>query len=300
MRLGQLRLEAGRHAEAEHEFRRALALHPEDPDATSGLAVTYEKMGRATDAERLYLKALTLRPGHAATFNLYAVFLFYAGRYQEAAANFRRFTELMPTARGFANLAAAYQALGAYEDAERANERSIALEPTTDGYLGLGLVYYYTGRYADARLTLQKAVALSPTNYDAWVSLGDAYRWSPGMRDKSTEAYKKAVDAAREALAVNPRDALAHAVSAISLAKLGRSNEATAESNAAVKIDPTNKATLYAAAVEAHLRGASDAAVTWLERAVQAGYSVSDLQRDPELKSMQDDPAFRRVLQHHK
>jgi len=49
---------------------------------------------------------------------------------------------------------------------------------------------------------------------------------------------------------------------------------------------------LYSAAVVASLRGNSDVAVGWLQRAVSAGYPVVDLQHDPEFKSAHADPSF--------
>ncbi|HUP49605.1 MAG TPA: protein kinase [Thermoanaerobaculia bacterium] len=297
VRLGHLRLEGGRYDEAEREFRRALALSVDDPDATLGLAVAHEKLGRAAEAEKMYVKALSLRPDHGGTYNRYAVFLFYAGRYEEAAANFRRFTELTPTARGFSNLGEAYRSLGRYDDAQRAHLESIALEQTTDGYTGLGHVYYYTGRHTEARQAYQTAVALSPTNYEAWIGLGHAFRSSGSARDRWIDAYEKGLSAARGAIAINSRDSIAQAMAAIALAKLGRPDEAAAASTAALRIDPTDKIARYAAAVVAVARGAPNSALTWLDSAVRAGYPVSDLLRDPDFESIRSDPAFRRALQ---
>ena len=224
------------------------------------------------------------------------MFLFNAGRHEEAAANFLRYTQLQPTALGFSNLGAAYQALGRYDEAQRAYERSIALEPTSDAYLNLGSVYYYTGRYADACRALEKATSLSPGSHFAWVTLGDAYRWSPDLKQKSNGAYESAINAARAAVAVNPRDAVAHANEAIALAKLGSATDAASESNTALKLDPNNQTVLYSAAVVALLRGNPDVAVGWLQRAVSAGYPISDLQRDPEFQSIHGDPAFPRPV----
>ena len=84
------------------------------------------------------------------------------------------------------------------------------------------------------------------------------------------------------------------------LAKIGRFAEASNESSLALKIDPTNQTVLYSAALVAFLRGSLDVALTWLERAVSSGYPITDLQRDPEFGSLQDDAAFRRILQSRK
>ena len=292
VRLGQLRSASGRYADAEREYKRALALRADNADAYIGLAETNESMGHASAAEAMYKKAIELRPNNGNTYNRYAVFVFNAGRYDEAAANFRRFTELMPTSRGFSNLGAAYQALGRYDDARQAYEKSIALEPTSNAYVNLGMLHYYTGDFPEASRIDERATSLAPGSYAAWLALGDAYRWTPGMRSKSAGAYESAVKAAREALAVNAKDAVAHATAANALAKLSRSNEAAAEIDRALKIDPTNQTVLYSAAVVASLRGNSDVAVGWLQRAVSAGYPVVDLQHDPEFKSAQADPSF--------
>jgi serine/threonine protein kinase/tetratricopeptide (TPR) repeat protein len=300
IRLGQLRREVGRYADAEREFRRALSLYGDSPDAYLGLAETYAGMGRGADAEEMYKKAIAMRPNHAGTYNSYAIFLLNAGRTGEAATNFRRFTELLPTPRGFNNLGAAYQALGKYDEARAAYEKSIALGPYSDAYANLGMLHFYMGNFREAARALEQAVALSPDSYLAWLALGDTYRWSPEMRGRSSGAYERAVSAAREAIDVNAHDAVAHASSANALAKLGRLPEASAESDRALKLDPTNQNVLYDAAVVAQLRGNGDAAVGWLQRAVGAGYSIADLQHDPEFRTARADPAFPRIVAEQK
>ena len=296
VRLGQVRSASGRFDDAEREFVRALSLRRDYPDAVLGLAAVHESKGRAGQAEGLYRKAIDLRPDHANTFNRYAVFLYNSGRYPEAVANFRRFNELLPTARGFSNLAAAEWALGRYDEARAAAQRSIELEPTSDAYINLGSVEYYSGAYPNALKAFEKATQLAPASYAAWVGLGDTYRWSPGLQSKAAGAYRTALEQTRRTLAVNPREHAARAAAAICFAKTGRINDAATEINAALKMNPTDPVVLYNAAVVALLRETPDVAVTWLERAVGAGYSSFDLQRDPEFKAMREDAAFRRAI----
>jgi serine/threonine-protein kinase len=291
VRLGQLRNAAGRYSDAEHEFRRALELRSDNADAYVGLADTYELMGRASAAEEMYKKALSLRPEYANFYDAYAFFLFNAGRTKEAAANFLRATQLMPTSRGFNNLGGAYQALGDYPAARQAYEKAISLSADSYAYVNLGTLCYYDGKYAEAAHDLNEAVKLARGNYQAWLALGDTYRWS-GARPKSTDPYENAVKSARDAIAVNPRDAVAHATCANALAKLGRLNESNAEITSALKLDPTNQSVRYHAAVVSLLRGNSDVAVDWLQRAVSAGYPFTDLSHDPEFQSLHADPSF--------
>jgi tetratricopeptide (TPR) repeat protein/TolB-like protein len=291
VRLGQLRNAVGRSADAEHEFRRALELRGDNADAYVGLADTYGSMGRASAAEEMYKKALSLRPDHANFYDAYAFFLFNAGRPKEAAANFLRATQLMPSPGGFNNLGGAYQALGDYNAARQAYEKSISLGPNSDAYVNLGSLDYYDQKYAEAARELQEAVRLARGSHQAWLALGDTYRWS-GAREKAVVPYENAVKTAREAIAVNSRDAVAHATRANALAKLGQMTESDAEITVALKLDPTNQSVRYDAAVVALLRGNSDVAIDWLQRAVSAGYPVADLSRDPEFKPMRADPSF--------
>jgi len=295
VRLGQLRNAAGRYGDAEREYRRALSLRPDNADAILGLAETNEAMGRAADAESMYKKAIELRPQHANTYDRYAAFLFNAGRADEAAANFLRSTQLMPTPRGLNNLGGAYQALGRYDAARQAYEKSIALGPNSDAYVNLGTLHYYNGNYVEATRALEQSVALARGSYPAWLALGDAYRWS-GAKAQSAGAYENTVKAARDVIAINPRDAAAHAACANALAKLGRSSEAAAAMDKALKLDPTSQNALYSAAVVALLRGTNAVALGWLQRSVTAGYPLVDLQHDPEFKSIRDDSAFPRPV----
>lgn len=289
--LGQLRLAAGRHEEAAAEFQKALAVRPNMPDAVLGLARVYEAMGRGADAEALYKNAVSLHS--AGVFNTYGSFCYNRGRYQDAVRLYKQATEASPDGRqGFANLGAAYQALGHYDEALAAYQRSISIEPNSASYSNLGTVYYMLGRYDEACTAYEHATALAPTDYLVWANLGDAYRWAPGRREEAAGAYAKALVNARGALAVNPRDALVHAVIASSLAKSGRLTDADGAIALALKIDPTNPNVLYQTALVNVLQGSHDKALTWLQRAIAAGYPAGAAARDPEFGSLRHDPAF--------
>ncbi|HSP33452.1 MAG TPA: protein kinase [Thermoanaerobaculia bacterium] len=291
--LGQIRFASGRHADALREYQRAIALQGDNAEAFMGLAITHQAIGRAADAEANYKRAISMRRDSANFYNLYAAFLFNSGRFEEAATNFRRVTELQPrSARGYSNLGGADQALGNYDAARKAYETAIAMGPYPDVYVNLGVLEYYVGNYEKAEAALRRAVALAPTHYVAWVALGDTYRWAPGKRAQANAAYEQAVAAARQAIAVNAKDAVAEATEANALAKVGRVREASVEIEHALKIDPTDATVLYSAGVVALLRGNADVAVGWLQRAVNAGYPFPDLQHDPEFRSAHGDPAF--------
>jgi tetratricopeptide (TPR) repeat protein/TolB-like protein len=299
--VGQLRNVSGRHDEAVTAFEAALALRPDMSDAVIGLADAHAAAGRSADAERQYKRALALRRDDISAWNKYGFFCYTRGRHEEAAQNFRQVTELAPDwSTGHANLGGAYQALGRYDDALRSYQRSIEIQPSAPAWSNIGTIHYSLGRYDEAVKAFEKASDLAPHDYLIWSNLGDAYRWAPGRRNDASRAYTQAVLEARSASGVNPKDALVPAVVAACHAKMGDMTAASREIANALRLDPTNAQVLYYAAVVAHLRGNTPSAVTWLQRAVDAGYSSDEARRDPEMQSLRDDPSFRSALERPK
>ncbi|MGZ5432753.1 MAG: FlgO family outer membrane protein [Thermoanaerobaculia bacterium] len=296
--LGDLQNASGRHAEAVLSFQRALALRPDDPSALVGLAVAYDRQGRPVEAEAMYRKVLSIRPDSPGALVRYGVFCQRRSRFADAAAHFRRATELDPefvSAHG--NLGAALLQLGKHDEALVSLQKSLSLSPTPTGYSNVGTLQFRLGRYDDARQSYEKAVGLAPGDCVLWANLGDACRWVPGQSGRAKEAYDQAASAARAALEINPNDALTHSVLAFSLAHGGALEEAQREIRRALEIDPTNTSVLYKAAVIALLRGSTEGAVSWIERAVANGYPARELASDPDLKALYELPSFRNAVQ---
>ena len=289
--LGQLRNASRNHAEAAVSFQRALALRNDDPDAVIGMAEALQGQGRAEDAEKMYRRALLLRPDSSTNHTKYGAFCYAQGRFEDAAQHFRKATELLPDfARGHANLGAALQALGRSDEAMAAYRQSLAIEPTAAGWSNLGTLQFFHRRYAEAQKSYEQAVRLAPADYVMWLNLGDACRatHAPCARD----AWNRAIVAGRAALALKSNDAVTRALVASCLMKSGQPAEAQAEIRRALEEDPTNAVVLYQAAVIGALRDSPDVAISWLERAIRAGYPAADAERDPFLESLRDLPAF--------
>jgi tetratricopeptide (TPR) repeat protein len=290
--LGRLLNASGRHADAVVSFNRGLALRTNDADAIVGLADAYEKQGRGEEAEKLYRRAIELRPHASGTYMRFGTFCYSQGRYVEAVLHFRRATELMPDfSHAYANLGVALQALGRNDEALGAYQRSLALEPTAAGWLSLGTLQFYLGRYGDAQKSYRAAVQLAPSDSVAWANLGDACR-AAGSETCAAEAWPRAIAAARDALEINGSDPAMRALLASCLAKNGLLDDAQREMRRALELDPTNAGVLYQAAVVGTLRGSPDTAVSWLERAIAAGYPAADAERDPVLEPLRRLPSF--------
>ncbi|MDQ3280652.1 MAG: protein kinase [Acidobacteriota bacterium] len=294
--LGRLLNESRRHAEAVREFQRALALDPEASEAVLGLAQAADGQGRAADAEKMYRRAIALRPDAPANHMIFGIFCYTQGRHDEAIEHFRIATELAPElAHAHANLGAALQARGRQDEAMRAFRQSLAIEPTAAGWSNLGTLQFFNGRYEDAESSYRRAAALAPADPVMWVNLGDACR-ATGNAPCASDAWPRAISTARDALAVSSSNVLTRAMLASALAKSGDIAAAEGEIRRALETDPTNPDVLYQASVIATLRGSLDSAVSWLERAIKAGYPADYAQRDPVLDPLKAMPSFSKVV----
>ena len=296
--LGDLQNASGEHDDALKSFDRALALRPNDSNALAGKADALKGLGRNADAEAAYKRAIAAHPDSTGALMRYGSFCFSRGRYDDAAVQFRRATELTPQfPLAWSNLGAVLQSTGKNDEALAALQKSIALKPTSPAYSNLGNLQFFLGRYDEAQHSFERAAELAPSDFVAWANLGDARRWSAGSRNRAKDAYDRSVAAARVALMMNPNDAYTRASMAASLARSGNLDEAQSEIRRALEIDPTNPRVLYKAAIVAMVRGNSDGAVSWIERAVQAGYPAGSLKSDPEFAAIRSLPSFRSAVE---
>jgi tetratricopeptide (TPR) repeat protein/TolB-like protein len=296
--LGDLRRQTGRYNEAVAAFLRVLSQQPNNADAVLGLAETYKSSGDLKKAEESYKRAIALNPNFWGGYNKLGAFYYVNGRYNEAAPQFQKVVSLVPdNQRGYNNLGAVYQRLGRYEDAIGVFTQSISRTPSGQAYSNLGTSYYYAGRYAEAARAFENAVELTPDDNLYWRNLGDAYRWTPGQQAAAKRAFEKAIALSEQAITVNSSDALAHAVMAGALAKLGEQQRARNAVIRALELEPRDPALVYEAALVANLSGAEDEAIARLSQAVRLGFSTADIALDPEFANLRKSGRLAAVLQ---
>ncbi len=296
--LGELRRQTGRHPEAVAAFLRVLSQQPNHAEAVLGLAETYKAAGDVVNAEASYKRAIALQPNFWGGYNKLGAFYYGQGRYADAIPQFQKVVQLVPdNQRGYNNLGGMYQLIGRYEDALRVFSQSIARAPSGQGYSNLGTCDYFLGRFPEAATAFEKAVELTPHDFLYWRNLGDAYRWIDGQGAKAERAYTRSIDLSRDAIRVNPSDALAYSSMSSALAKLGRHREARNPMLRALELDPRNATHVYEAAVVANLAGAPDDAVARLEQAVRLGYNPTDIAHDPELANLRKSGRLNAIIQ---
>jgi len=295
--LGNVYNETGKHDQAADEFLRALQVDPVSDDAYRGLAFAYEHLGKTAEAEQTYRRAITVRPQYWAGYNWLGAFLVRQARLQEAAQMFDQVMALAPdNIRGCSNLGGVYTLLGRYEEAIPVLTRCLAIEPTAAVYSNLATVYFYLRRYDQAANSYEQALKLEEKNYILWGNLGEAYYWNPARRDKAAGAYYQAISYAQQAEAVNRRNPAVLGQLAVYYAMLGEGKQARGYMDRALALSAGDAdLRLKAALIEQRL-GQSERALDWLEKAVSAGLSASEIRNNPIFDNLTDNQRFQQLL----
>ena len=295
--LGTVYNGTGKYEDAVTQFRRATELDPTNDDAVRGLASAYEHLGKFDDAEAAFRHAIDLRPQTWMGYNTLGGFYFHRARYEDAAQQYSQVIQLAPDSyRGYSNLGAAYLALGRYSDAAVQFKHSADIRPTAQAYSNLGVAYFYQKNYEEAARSYEQATRAEDSDENVWGNLAEAYYWIPQQRDRSTANYKKAISLAEGRLRVNPRDASVLADLALYHAMLQERSAALELLKRAQAIDPKNPEVLYKSAKVYNLFGSPDQALTYLEQAINDGYSRVWPRDDPAFANLASNREFQRIV----
>ena len=236
----------------------------------SGLA--HHQAGRLAEAEAAYRRALEIEPGHAYALYLFGLLQLSAGRLAAAIDLLRRSTEADPdsndarfnlgnalyrngdlaaaidmyrdvvarrpgSAEGFANLARALKDAGRNDAAVAAARQAIELQPTlAEGHTNLGAALLALGDEAGALASFAAAAELQPKSAAARANLANALR-------RAGQA-NAAIAEARQAVALQPTLAEAHATLGMALRDSGDFSAAADALGRATALNPKDAATL--------------------------------------------------------
>ena len=198
----------GRTDEAIAHYRRAIALAPDDFSAHLNLGSALRLRGQTADAIDAYHRALSLRPNDAdAHYNL-ANALMDAHRDDEAIREFMTAAEHDP------------------ESVEIENNLGIALAGK--------------GRNQEAAAAFTRALAVDPASKTARENLAGLH-YDQGVTLLEGKKLAEAAEELRQALALEPAMVEAHNNLGAALAYQGKTADAVAEFQAALRIDPKNE-----------------------------------------------------------
>jgi tetratricopeptide (TPR) repeat protein len=176
-------------------------------------------------------------------------------------------------------------------DAIAAFEKSLAIRPNYVAASNLATLLYFNEQYQRSAAMFRQALALEKGSYQLWGNFAAALD-QIGATSDAKDAHQKARQLVEERLRVNPRDASLHMALAEHLAALGDNIGARASLTRAIAL--ANEAhTLYQIAVfyEQRLRQRTDA-LQWLEKAVAQGQTWREIDHEPSLRDLRQDPRF--------
>jgi tetratricopeptide (TPR) repeat protein len=295
--LGELHLSVGRTDDAVRELEAVVRARPESAGDYSALARAYRAAGRMDEAERMCRRAIALQPEYWGHRNALGRLLYHQGRFQEAADAWREMTRLSPdSAMGYRNLASALFRLDRLEESVENYRRSIRIEPVSRTYSDMGGALYWLGRYDEALEALRTCVSLREADPVAWGNLGSAYRWTPGYEGLAAEPLDRAIGLMRQHLDRHPGNAEDWANLASWLANRDRHAEAAQAAEHAVTLPSLDVNSMAMVGSVFHVLGRPSEALRWLAEAVDRGYGITRLERNPALQGLQGDPRFTRIL----
>jgi serine/threonine-protein kinase len=285
------------HDEAFQQLQRAYQMDPQNAKVHLWMGNEYVHRGDNTAGEAAYQKAIRLAPDDWTAQSELGTFYYRRARYADAARSWERCVQSTPdNVLVQRNLAAAYHMLGRDEDAAARLQRALEIQPAATTYNNLGTLRFFLGQYSDAAEAFEKAVQLSANNYLYWGNLGDAYRWVPGKKEKSTPAYLRASELLNEKIAASPDDPDLHASLAAYFAKSGDRKGALREIAVVLKSPRKTAAGWFKAVIVYELSGRRDQALAALRSALEANYSLKEIENEPELVELRTDPRYHQTV----
>jgi tetratricopeptide (TPR) repeat protein/ADP-heptose:LPS heptosyltransferase len=190
---------AGRFAEAEQQYRVALALAPRHGDALNFLGNLHLQSGKPEQAVPLLQAALQVQPKNLAILNNLGIVLRDTDRDEEAATCFRQALEIDPAcAEALNNLGTVLQNEGKSEAALDCFEQAIRQKPNyVEALSNLGAVLWGMGRNTDARAKLERALQIEPNRAELITHLGE-WAMCEGKISEALEHYNRALTHAPE------------------------------------------------------------------------------------------------------
>jgi serine/threonine-protein kinase len=283
------------------EFHRALSDDPANIEAMRGLAAIDDLAGNPQAAEALYAQAQKIRPDDWDTWSESGVFHYRRQQYLQAEKDFRTAISLAPDSpAAHRNSGAVAMALGKYDFAAQELRASIQLAPTAAAYSNLGTLYIYQGRYRDAVGVLENAIRLFPTGYQklyiVLANLAEAYFYTPELKMKAPETYRRAIQEVEKQLAFAPNDPDLLSSAAEYWAKIGERARALDEIGRALGFAHGNADVSFRASLVYELSGLRDRALAALAEAIRDGYSLDEIEKAPDLARLRQDARYRQLV----
>ena len=299
--LARVYQETGQLDKALAEYQLVREQDPSVMEAVNQIGEIYQAQGKYPQAENAFKDAIARWPTYWQGYVNLGALYYQQGQFAKAVEQFRLVIDLAPDeAVGYYNLGGAYIALGRNQDAITVLKKGLGITPDASAWTNLGAAYMYVGKWEDAAEAMKKATEMVPNDHVLWRNLGDSYDQIPSRRADARQAYAKALETATAELKVNPKNPVVLSGIALYQAHLGDSKQAEEFINRALQIAPKDSDTLFTSALVYELIGNRDQALKAVQAAVKAGYSLDEVEKEPELRGLQSDPRYRQWVQEEK
>ncbi|HUK43390.1 MAG TPA: tetratricopeptide repeat protein [Candidatus Bathyarchaeia archaeon] len=294
MSLARVYQRTGQPDRALAEYKSVLDQDPTVTDAELLEGVLYASKGNNQQAEAVYKHAIARHPTYWFGYLDLGTLYYNTGRFNEAIQQYQSAVGLAPdNPTAYYSLGGSYIAVGRYNDAVVVLKKGLAIKPSAGAWTNLGGAYMYLGKWEEAADAMKQAAELSPHNDMMWRNLGDAYDQIPSRLADARQAYQKALELATEQLKVSPKDPDLLSGIALYHAHLGQKEDAEVFIARALQVAPNNSDTLFTSALVYEIIGHRDKALSALQQAAKAGYSVEEIDKEPELRALRSDPRYK-------
>jgi len=185
---------AGRFAQAEQQYRAALALVPRHGDVLHSLGALYLQQGKPEQALPLLQTALQVQPGNPEVLNNLGAALRDAGHEREAITFFHQALAIKPAyAEALNNLGSVLQNTGDFEAALDCYTKALQMRPNLiEARANMGTTLWRMGRNAEAREVLERALQMEPGHAGAISNLG-VILYGSGKTGEALEHFNRAL-----------------------------------------------------------------------------------------------------------
>ncbi len=255
--------QAGRLDDATALYQQIVARTPGHFDATHLLGVVALQRGDLAGAERLITQALTVKPKDAAALNNLGTTVLRARRLDEARALFERAVKAQPAhVDALSNLGRVLRELGRFAESVAPLKRAFAGNAKSADIADLlGASLLATGDARAAVGVFETSVKVRPREAQTWIHLAIACQ-----RDGNP---KRALEAANEALRLQPQAVKALCQRGQALAELGDIAAARDAFALAARTAPDDAATQHNYGVFLRDQGDFDPAIEHLRNAIR-------------------------------
>jgi serine/threonine protein kinase/cytochrome c-type biogenesis protein CcmH/NrfG len=285
----------GKYPLAIDDADAAKKIDPTNSDAFRAEAAIYHAMHNQDQAVNALNQAIALNPDDWRGPMTIGSYDLEAGKLDDAATEFKKSASLVSdddNRLAYYNLGIVDMRLNKLDEAQANISRAIQIEPDASAYQELAWLLIAQGKYGEAVEQDKKAVALQPGSYNAWANLGAATLQLTGGAQAASEPYRKAAELAEAQHKNEPKNAELTASLAYYYIRSGNRARGRTLIEQALALAQNDPKINYVAGEISEILGDRAKAIDLIAKSVGPGYSMAEISRDPDLKSLRADPAF--------